>query len=102
MDKSIALVFSIILIFVSCQQPRSEWKGTIEVVDGVVTVKNPEEPINRGDVLNLEEDLSIGAFEGKDEYTFSQINDLDVDDNGNIYGISSVPTLKTKNPPLRT
>ena len=89
MDKSIAVVFSIILIFVSCQQPRSEWKGTIEVVDGVVTVKNPEEPIYRGDVLNLEEELSIGAFEGKDEDTFSQINDLDVDDNGNIYGIDN-------------
>ena len=89
MDKSIALVFSIILIFVSCQQPRTEWKGTIEVADGVATVKNPEEPIYRGDVLNLEEDLSIGAFEGKDEYTFSQINDLDVDDNGNIYGIDN-------------
>jgi len=85
----IALVFSLSLIFVSCQQPQNEWKGTIEVVDGVVTVKNPEEPIYRGDVLNLEEDLSIGAFKGKDEYTFSQINDLDVDDNGNIYGIDN-------------
>lgn len=89
MDKSIVLVFSISLIFVSCQQPRSEWKGTIEVADGVTTVKNPEEPIYREDVLNLEEDLSIGASEGGDEYIFSRIGNLDVDKNGNIYAIDT-------------
>jgi hypothetical protein len=89
MGKSIAVVLSIISFFISCHQPRSEWKGTIEVTDGVATVKNPEEPIYRGDIINLEEDLSIGEFEGKDEYTFSQINDLDVDDSGVLYGIDN-------------
>jgi len=89
MDKSIALVFSVIMIFTACQQDRSGWKGTIQVVDGVQTVKNPQEPIYSGEVLELEEDLSIGASKGGDEYIFSRIGNLDVDSNGNIYAIDT-------------
>jgi uncharacterized protein YuzE len=89
MDKSIALVFSVIMIFTACQQDRSGWKGTIQVVDGVQTVKNPQEPIYSGEVLELEEDLSIGASKGGDEYIFSRIGNLDVDKNGNIYAIDT-------------
>jgi hypothetical protein len=89
MKKSTALVFSAILLFTSCKQDRSGWKGTIEVVDGVQTVKNPEEPLYAGDVLTFEEDLTIGTSDGQDEYVFSRIGGIDVDDDGNIYAIDS-------------
>ncbi len=46
---------------------EAEWKGTIEEVDGVTVVKNPKEPIYSEDVFSLEEELSIGGAEGKDE-----------------------------------
>ena len=56
-----ALVFT---LFCCCSQ-KAEWQGTIEVVDGVIVVKNPKEPLYIGDVLELEGDLSIGEKEGK-------------------------------------
>ena len=37
------------------------------------------------DVFSLEEELSIGEAEGEEEYMFSRINDIDVDDEGNVY-----------------
>ncbi len=89
MKKSIALVFSTILLIASCKQDRFGWKGSIEVVDGVQTVKNPEEPVYAGDIVGFKEDLSIGTLDGQDEHVFSRIAGLDVDDNGNIYAIDS-------------
>ena len=89
MKKSIVLAFSVVLLFASCQRDRAGWHGTVEVVDGVETVKNPEEPLYGGDVLSLEEDLSIGTSGGDDEYVFSRIGGMDVDSNGNIYVIDS-------------
>jgi hypothetical protein len=54
------------------------------VVDGVTVVKNPKEPLYIGDVLKLEEDLSIGEKEGREEYMFTRIL-IDIDDDENIY-----------------
>ena len=89
MKKTIVLIFSVILLFASCQRDQSGWKGSIEVVDGVQTVKNPEEPVYSGDVVGFEEDLSIGTAVGEDEYVFSRIGGIDVDDDGNVYEIDS-------------
>lgn len=89
MKKSVALVFSVFLLMTSCQSDRSGWQGTVEVIDGVETVKNPEEPLYSGDVLSLEEDLSIGTSEGEEECVFSRIGGIDVDDDGNVYAIDA-------------
>ncbi|MGB7296852.1 MAG: 6-bladed beta-propeller [Candidatus Aminicenantales bacterium] len=89
MKKPIALIFSVVLLLAACQRDHSGWKGTIEVVNGVAIVKNPGEPVYDGDVLDLDEDLSIGASDGEDEYIFSRIGGMDVDDEGNIYAIDS-------------
>jgi hypothetical protein len=89
MKKTIVLIFSVILLFASCQRDQSGWKGSIEVVDGVQTVKNPEEPVYSGDVVGFEEDLSIGTAVGEDEYVFSRIGGIDVDDDGDVYAIDS-------------
>lgn len=82
-----SVLFFVVLLFASCQSDRSGWKGTIEVVDGVQVIKNPETPIYGADVLSLEEELSIGTNDGPDEYVFSRILDIDADDDGNIYAL---------------
>ncbi len=79
----------IIILFISCSQQKTEWKGTIEEVDGVTVVKNPKEPMYDENVFVLEEELSIGEVEGKEEYIFSRIRDVDVDGKGNIYVLDS-------------
>jgi hypothetical protein len=70
---SIILFLPALLILVSCQQQKAEWKGTIEEVDGVTVVKNPKEPMYSENVVSLKEELSIGEAEGRKEYMFSQI-----------------------------
>ena len=59
------LIFSILLI--SCSQQKTGWKGTIEEIDGVTVVKNPIEPMYGEDVFSLEEELTIGEAEGREE-----------------------------------
>jgi sugar lactone lactonase YvrE len=92
--KSKAYSIQIILIFVisvlvSCGQKKAEWEGTIEEVDGVTTVKNPKEPSFGGEVLRVEEELSIGEAEGREEYMFSQVNDVEADETGRLYVLDS-------------
>lgn len=64
---------------------KAEWKGKIEVEDGVKVIKNPKEPMYDEDVFGLEEELSIGEAEGRKDYMFSLIVSIDVDNKGNIY-----------------
>ena len=84
---SIVLLFTIIAIFISCKQQKSEWKGTIEEVNGVLVVRNSKEPMYSGDVFSLEEDLTLGREE-KEEYLFVRIT-LDVDEDENMYVLDS-------------
>jgi len=82
---SIVISFSVFFMFVSCQREKAEWKGTIEEVDGVIVVKNPKEPMYSENVVSLKEELSVGEAEGSEEYMFSQIGNMAVDDEDNIY-----------------
>lgn len=81
----VGLLFLLVFLFNSYGQEKPEWKGTIEIEDGVTIVKNPKEPMYGEDVLRFEEELSIGEPEGREEYMFSLISSIDVDSNGNIY-----------------
>lgn len=81
----IVLFLSALIMLVSCQQQKAEWKGKIEEVDGVTVVKNPKEPLYGEDVCVIEEELSIGETEGKEEYIFSEIMDIAVDNEERIY-----------------
>jgi hypothetical protein len=87
----LTLVISFIIGFSACSQQRSEWAGKIEEIDGVTVVKNTKEPIFSDEVFNLVEDLSIGKVEGQEEYIFSQISAVDVDDNERIYVADMLP-----------
>jgi len=81
---SIILSISTLITLVSCQKKKAEWKGTIEEVDGVTIVKNPNEPLYGEILFDLEEDLIIGR-EDDENYLFFRIGDIEVDGDGNIY-----------------
>lgn len=89
------IIFAVVLflfafmILVSCAQREAVWRGTIEEVDGVMIVKNPIEPMYGEDILVLEEELSIGKAEGPEEYMFSELRYISVDDRGYIYALDS-------------
>jgi hypothetical protein len=82
---SIPLFLSILMLCISWIKQKAEWKGTIEEKNGVTVVKNPKEPMFGEDIFSIEEELSIGAAKEKDEYIFSQIRDIDVDNEERIY-----------------
>ena len=82
---SIVLFLSISVLCISFGKQKVEWKGEIEKRDGITVIKNPKEPIYDEDVFGLEEELSIGEAEGREDYMFSLIVSIDVDDEGNIY-----------------
>jgi len=82
---SIVLFLSVFIMLISCQKQNSEWKGKIEEEDGVIVVKNPKEPMYSEDVCSIKEELSIGEADGREEYMFSQIIDVGIDDEENIY-----------------
>jgi len=81
----VILILQFPVMKISISKQRTKWKGRIEEVAGVIMVKNPIEPIYGEELLNAEEELSIGPAEGKPEQLFSQIRDIAVDDEGNIY-----------------
>ena len=85
-NKAVSLILGLtfVALIISCREKGSEWKGTVEEVDGVVVVNNPDVPIYDSDVFYLEEDLFIGES-SRDEYIFSNIRGITVDDLSNIF-----------------
>ena len=77
-------------MIISCHRQKAEWKGTIEEVDGVTIVKNPKEPMCGEEAFSLEEELSIGEAEGREEYMFSALRGITVDDRGYIYALDII------------
>ncbi len=82
---SIVVIILILIIHTACGTQKAAWKGTIEEENGVIIVKNPKEPMYGDDVFSLEEELTIGEAEGREEYMFSQIRSMGVDNTGRIY-----------------
>jgi len=82
----ITLYAFIPLVFLLCISWGQEVK--IEAENGVTVVHNPKTPILLPDVpstIILKEDLIIGEETEKEDYWFSFLNSLAVDDSGNIY-----------------
>ncbi len=87
---NLAVLFLVISIMtVSCKKQKAEWEGKIEKEDGVTVVRNPKEPMYGEDVFSLEEELSIGEAVGREEYMFSEIRGIAVDDVERIYVLDS-------------
>jgi hypothetical protein len=84
--KAVVITVMITAIgIVACTSQELEWEGTIEEIDGVQVVKNPNEPMYGEDILSLEEEISIGEAVGREEYMFSQVDKIAVGNNGDIY-----------------
>ena len=84
-QASILIVLLSLIMLLTCKQQKAEWEGTIEEVDGVMVVKNPKEPPFGEEPLSLAEELSIGEAEGRKEYMFSRVSDVEADDTGRIF-----------------
>jgi hypothetical protein len=81
---SIVFCLSVLIMLVSCQKQKTEWKGAIEEENGVTVVMNPKEPLYGEIEFELEEDLSIGSEEDEN-YLFYRAWHMAVDKKGNIY-----------------
>jgi len=71
-------------VFLACAHKNTEWRGSIEVKNGVKIVKNPREPIYSGKILSLTEELNLGES-STEQFLFYNIKELDVDHKLNIY-----------------
>ncbi|MCK4647232.1 MAG: 6-bladed beta-propeller, partial [Candidatus Aminicenantes bacterium] len=81
---SVALFLSAFIMVISFGGQRAEWKGKIEIEDGVKVIKNPAEPLFGKIEFELVEDLSIGK-EDDENYLFYRVRDIEVDRQGSIY-----------------
>ena len=81
----IALIISAIVICTSCGKQNHDWKGTFEEVDGITVVKNPDEPLYGEEVYAIKEELKFGGEGGDENFIFSFISYLAVDNAENIY-----------------
>jgi hypothetical protein len=79
------LFFAIYGLVSSCREQKQVWKGTITVENGVTVVENPKEPMYGEDALSLEKELAIGESQAGEDYLFSSIRAITVDDSDNIY-----------------
>jgi len=89
MKKTLVLLVPLLVLFsLSClrqgEKEDFEWRGVIEYKNGIKVIKNPEEPAFSQLDLNLTLDLSLGSEEDE-EYQFYRIEDIGVDNRGNIY-----------------
>jgi hypothetical protein len=81
------VVASTAILAAFCAKDKNAWRGSLEEVNGVTIVRNPEEPINKGSLFSTEEELSIGGKEGNGVYAFSDISHLTADAQGRIYAL---------------
>lgn len=83
---SLFVFFSVFFILtISFSQKKTEWKGKIEKENGITIVKNPKEPIYGEDVFIIDEELSFGDDEEDEDYMFSDVSHITVDNDGRIY-----------------
>jgi hypothetical protein len=73
--------------FAALSADQSPWKGKVETVNGIQVVKNPKEPVYKGDVFSLKEELSIGGANAKESQMLAEVESLAVDEAGTIYAL---------------
>ena len=69
-----------------CKGARA-WKGSIETADGVQVVRNPKAPMYPQGALVLQEELTIGAAEGAEEYSFARLRGIAINEQGDIFAL---------------
>ena len=78
-------MLTLIFLPISCGNSRSDWRGSIEEINGTIIVKNPEEPLFQEPLFTLKEELSIGGADDREEYLFVEMSRIAIDDDDNIY-----------------
>jgi len=81
----IITLFSVLILFNVCGQQTSGWREPIKKMDGATIVENPIEPLNPELHIIFEEDLTIGAEVGDENYMFGSQVLMNTDDEGNFY-----------------
>lgn len=66
---------------------KAKWEGKIDYENGIEVIRNPRDPVYKEDVFTLKEELSIGKAEGREEYMFSRLSGIAVDDEERIYAL---------------
>lgn len=84
---TLTFTLSILILFNTCGQQKTEWQGTIEEVNGVTSVKNPKKPKCGENVFQIDEELSIGEAEGQENYIFSHIHTKEINNSENIFAV---------------
>ena len=82
-----ALLCSLIVVMavlISCRTRTAKWEGTVEDVDGVTFVRNPEQPFYGDITFELDELLTVGN-EADENFMFVRVTDVDVGKEGKIY-----------------
>ena len=79
-------VVPILAVAWSCKGEPA-WKGSIETTDGIQVVRNPKAPMYPQGAVELQEELTIGAAEGAEEYMFARLRGIAVDDQGGIFAL---------------
>jgi hypothetical protein len=82
---SVVLFLSVFILIISFGGQKAEWKGKIEVENGIKVIINPKEPIYGKNIFILTEELSIGKAGRGEEYIFSRIRSIAVDEKERIY-----------------
>jgi hypothetical protein len=82
---SVFIMSALIYLPISCRHFTSDWKGSIEEKNGMLFVKNPDEPLFEDPLFTLEEELSIGGTDDREEYIFMEMSRIAIDDHENIY-----------------
>jgi hypothetical protein len=77
-------MMAVSLLLTACGPQTAEWTGTIEEVDGITLVNNPDVPYYGEFIPELEGDLTIGK-ENDDNYLFFRAVAVALDGEKNIY-----------------
>lgn len=73
------------LAFHPASAQPAQWKGKIEIKEGIKIIKNPAEPAFGEFIFDLKEDLSIGGDPTQENYYIARGGWFSVDNEGNIY-----------------
>jgi hypothetical protein len=77
-------ILIVLLILISCNKESKRF-ATIEVIDGVEYVRNPNTPQFPNKTVTFEEELSIGGEDEQGNVILYQASDFTVDGHENIY-----------------
>ena len=69
-------------------QPDDNWKGYVELKNGVKHIYNPEDGLwdkENSKKISFEKIMSIGNVDSKENYIFSWVKDIATDKTGKIY-----------------